>query len=223
MIVPAAGLGSRMGGQRKQLRQLGGATVLLRTLQVFDRHPTITSLVVATREEDRMAVSAEIVSAGLSKEVLLVVGGDSRQASVFRALENVSKADDVVLVHDAVRPFVTGALISAVIERAWKSGAAAAAVPVVDTLRMASGVLLSKTVSRDDLFRMQTPQGFRRDVLVKAHEAAASCGAVGTDDVELVRRIGQDVVLVPGEAANFKVTTEDDWELARALWAWRAD
>lgn len=224
VLVPAAGKGTRLGGQPKQFRALGDRPLLLQTLLVFERHPDVGHAVVAVPEEEVQRVSDRLQAEGLTALTAVVSGGTSRQASVRHALRAVADPVEVVLVHDAVRPFVSAAHVRAVIEGVRRHGAAALAVPVADTLRKAPDDVFLDTVPRRDLYRMQTPQGFRREWLESAHQEAAEEAPAATDDVELAHRLGHEVHLVRGDRQNFKITTPADWRLAQQLWdAWASD
>lgn len=218
VLVPAAGRGTRLGGRRKQFRTLGGKPLLVQTLQAFERHPSVTHLIVAAPHDDVDAVSDRLRAEGITKLSAVVSGGDSRRASVRHALRAVPRAINVVLVHDAVRPFIPATAIQAVITAVRKQGAGALAIPVADTLRRGASGTFGDTVPRDDLFRMQTPQGFRHDWLADAHRAAAASDASATDDVALVQRLGHPVHIVEGDPRNFKITTPGDWTLAQQVW-----
>lgn len=220
VLVPAAGRGIRLGGQRKQFRRLGEASLLVQTLRAFERHADVDSLVVAAPAGEASELEEELHAAGLGKLEAVVEGGATRQASVRAALQAAPLAAGLVLVHDAVRPFVTVEAVTAVIEAAREHGAAALAIPVADTLRRAADGQFGETISRQGLYRMQTPQAFRRAWLEEAHAhaAAAEDAQPATDDVELVKRLGRSVRLVEGSPYNFKITTPDDWMLARHLW-----
>lgn len=219
VLVPAAGRGRRLGGQRKQFRMLGGRPLLVQVLLVFERHAAVDHIVVAAPSDHVEEVTNRLQAEGLSKVAAIVSGGDSRQASVRYALRAVPAPVDVVLVHDAVRPFVGTEEVTRVVERVRTHGAAALAVPVADTLRKEEGDRFGDTVSRDDLYRMQTPQGFRRAWLEDAHRVAAEGPeAPATDDVGLVQRIGHEVHVVSGSRRNFKITTQRDWTFAQQLW-----
>lgn len=221
VVVPAAGRGTRLGGRPKQLRRLGDASLLVQTLRRFERHPVVDHLVVVAPEAEqaRRAVEGDLNAATLSKLRRIVTGGPSRQASVYRGVQAVPDGAEIVLVHDAVRPFVYSEHIQAVIDAIRAGGAAALAVPVTDTLRRSAGDRFGETVPRDDLYHMQTPQGARRDWLDDAHARAARDGWTATDDVALLQRAGYPVRVVRGSRHNIKVTTAADWTLAQLLWA----
>lgn len=218
VLVPAAGRGERLGGEPKQYRLLAGESLLLRTLRIFDEHSRVDAVVVAAPKQDAKELDGTLRSAGLLKLHAVVSGGASRQDSVGAALDAAPAGTDVVLVHDAVRPFLAADRIDAVLDAVASDGAAALALPVVDTLRRGNDGDFGATVPREGLFRMQTPQGFRIDWFSEAHTAARRDGYRETDDVALVQRLGHAVKIVAGSALNFKVTTPADWTLARALW-----
>ncbi len=227
LVIPAAGQGLRMGGGvPKQARLLGGVPVLARTLARLTAHPDVTVAVVAVPEADLDAYRAMLDGvARVGVEVQVVAGGASRQASVAAAVAALPEGIDIVLVHDAVRPFVPPSVIAAVVDAARAHGAAVPAVPVADTLRRASvdaggGGVFGATVPRDGLFQVQTPQGFRADLLRAAlAHAAATATPDATDDAALVAALGHRVRLVSGDRRAFKLTTPDDWALAEALLA----
>ena len=219
VVIPAAGVGRRMGGApaapRKQFRTLGGAPVLVRTLEVFERPPAAHALVVAGPVGEAEELSAELRAYGLTKLHAVVEGGATRQESVGRGLDALPADAEIVLVHDAVRPFLPADRLRAVIGAAREHGAAALALPMADTVRRGED-LFGETVPREGLWRMQTPQAFHLDLLREAH---ARFGDVsGTDEVELVQRLGRAVRVVEGSALTFKITTPADWALAEVLW-----
>ena len=218
VLVPAAGQGTRLGGTPKQFRTLGGRPLLVQVLLLFERHPAVGHTVVAAPSEHIQEVTDRLQAEGLSSLTAVVSGGDHRQASVRHALRAVPDPVNVVLVHDAARPFVTDDQVQAVVDTVHAEGAASLAVPVADTLRRGDATVFGDTVPREDLYRMQTPQGARRDWLEAAHRRAAADDVVATDDVALVQRLGHDVHLVPGHRRNLKITSPDDWALAQQLW-----
>lgn len=218
LVVPAAGAGKRMGGRRKQFRVLGDAPILVQTLRRFESHPDVDAIVVAAPKGEAEGLLAELKSFGIDKLVSVVPGGETRQASVMRAVSAVPASVRFILVHDAVRPFVEHESISRVIELTRQTGAAALAVPVTDTLRRASDGVFDETVARAALFQMQTPQGFRREWLIESHRRADEEGWAATDDVEVVRRTGHPVAVVKGGGLNLKITTSEDFKLAQLLW-----
>lgn len=223
MVLPAGGAGSRMaasGAPPKQFRRLGDAPVLVQSLRAFARHPAVGPAVVVVPAGEEEATASVLAAHGV--EAAVVAGGPTRQASVARGVAALPEGVRLVLVHDAVRPFVSGAVISRVVEAVREAGAAAAAVPVADTLRRGGdGALFGETVPREGLWAMQTPQGARRDWLEAAHAAAGAL--VATDEVGLLQAAGRPVRIVDGDARNVKITRPSDAALAEALWpAWEA-
>lgn len=219
VIIPAAGRGLRIGGKKKQFRLLGGTPILVRTLQSFDRHPLVGSLVVVVPPDDVTTAGDSLRAEGIEKLLEVVAGGKSRQASVAAALSVLSPQISLVLVHDGVRPLLPNRCITAVIEAVHEFGAAALALPVADTLRSSDGAYFDETVPRSGLYRMQTPQGFRRDWFDEAHHAARESNYSATDDVALLQRFGRKVRIVEGDSSNIKITTPSDLALAEALLA----
>ena len=231
MIVPAAGLGTRMVSAprakakptaTKQFTELGGVPILIHTLRKFAVSPEISEICIALRANEiegfrgRLEKDAKDI---LQKKIHLVEGGEHRQQSVANALDAVSASDDdIVLVHDVVRPFVTEEIIHDVIRAAQKYGAAIAGVPAVDTVkqveRTADGALITATIPRERVVMAQTPQGFRYDVIKKAFDEAAADGFLGTDEASLVERSGHAVAVVMGSPRNIKITAPADMELA---------
>ncbi len=222
VIIPAAGQGTRLGGHRKQFRVLGGRSVLVQTLLVFERHAQVDHIIVATPSDAVEPLGVELRRVGITKLLNVVAGGDSRQASVHAALAAVPEEVDVVLIHDAVRPFVRMSSVQRVIDQTRATGAASLALGITDTVRRIEAengeVRFGETVPREELVRVQTPQGFRTSWLVEAHQKAESEGWSATDDVQLVQQLGHPVVPVPGSTMNMKITTPEDWETAVRYW-----
>lgn len=234
VIIPAAGLGTRMapmpGAQSKQKKtppskqftELGGTPILIHTLRRFAAVEAVSEIWIALRENEIAGFRARLEREAkdiLRKRVEFVVGGEHRQQSVEHALNAVgAAADDVVLVHDAVRPFVTAEIIEEVIDAAKKYGAAIAGLPAVDTVkqveRTSEGALIKATIPRAGVVMAQTPQGFRHDVIKKAFDEASADGFLGTDEASLVERSGHDVAVVMGSPRNIKITAPGDMELA---------
>lgn len=217
VIVPAAGLGRRMGNVRKQYLELDGEPVLMRTLRAFLDHPRVRWIVVALPAAD-VDDPPEWLS-GLDPRVTLVAGGAERTDSVRHALERVPAEADIVAVHDAARPLVTRAVIDRALDAVSETQGAVAAIPIVDTVKLvdAAGVI-EHTPDRGRLWRAQTPQAFPRAMLAAAHEAAVRAGGVpATDDAALVERNGGRVVVVEGDAENLKVTESADVIVAETV------
>ncbi len=235
VIIPAAGLGTRMApmpvgvmskqktsSPSKQFTELGGTPILIHTLGKFAAVEAVTEIWIALRESEIAGFRARLESEAkdvLKKKIELVVGGEHRQQSVESALNAIAAAaDDIVLVHDAVRPLVTGEIIQEVFEAAKKYGAAIAGLPAVDTVkqvdRTAEGALIKATIPRAGIVMAQTPQGFRYGVIKKAFDEASADGFLGTDEASLVERSGHSVAVVMGSPRNIKITTPADMELA---------
>ncbi|HVI92666.1 MAG TPA: 2-C-methyl-D-erythritol 2,4-cyclodiphosphate synthase [Anaeromyxobacter sp.] len=212
-IVAAGGSGLR-AGVAKQWLILGGETVLRRAARLVARCEAVDELVAVVPPGEEARGAAEVD--GLGKPARAVVGGAARADSVRNGLAAVSGCA-VVLVHDAARPFASAALAARVAEAAARDGAALAAVPVTDTVKRAAGDRVAETLDRRVLWLAQTPQAFRRDVLLGAYAAAGDDASVATDECALVERTGVDVTIVPGEPGNFKITGPEDVARARAL------
>ena len=232
VIIPAAGLGTRMASvpgsknrkaaPSKQFTELAGTPILIHTLRKFAASSEVAEIYVALRKNEIGGFRSLLEKEGkeiLRKKTELVEGGEHRQESVACALAEVSAApDDIIIVHDAVRPLVTQEIIQDVIRAAKKYGAAIAGLPAVDTIkqveRTAQGAVITATVSRERVVLAQTPQGFRYDVLKKAFDEAAADGFMGTDEASLVERSGHEVAVVMGSPRNIKITTPADMDLA---------
>lgn len=217
-IVPAAGSGSRMGGSSpKQFLRLGGVPVLVRTLRILGGSRVVRGIVLvappAAVERTRRLLARHRVPRVLA----VVPGGAERQESVWLGLQAVPPAADLVVVHDGVRPFITGTLVRAVVEAARRFGAASCGLPVRDTVKRVREGFVEATVDRGGLWLIQTPQAFRRTLLWEAHEKARRDGFLGTDDAVLVERLGVPVRMIAGLQENLKITTPDDLARARVL------
>ncbi len=218
-IIPAAGSGTRINaGIPKQFLPLGGRPMLARTLEALDRVDGIEVFFLALAPGEFDCYSAEIAPGlRLRKEVVIVEGGPSRQASVQNGL---SKAGgyDIMLIHDAARPFITIETAEAIISEAGRHGAACAAIPVTDTIKKADGSgFISSTVPREGLWAVQTPQAFRRELILRAHARAAQDGFTGTDDASLAERLGERVKIVESSPLNIKITTMEDFIFAESI------
>ena len=214
-IVVAGGKGNRFGGKLpKQFLNLGGKPVLQYSLDLFQSIPDLGGLVLVLPEEFIPEWRERLSGNG----VQVVAGGETRQQSVSRGLAAVDAKAKHVLVHDAARPLATLEIIHATLQGAKESGAAVAAVPVADTMKEGDqGGQVRRTVARDGLFRVQTPQGFERDLLQECLTWARKEGLDATDEATLVEKMGRPVKLVAGSELNFKVTTATDFALAEAI------
>jgi 2-C-methyl-D-erythritol 4-phosphate cytidylyltransferase len=223
VILPAAGIGTRMassGGAPKQFLSLKGLPVLLHSLNAFLAVPRITAIYVAVRESEQARVSELLAEHRVSDKVHVVTGGDSRQDSVANALTALPSTsdDDIVLVHDAVRPLIDSSTIERTIAAIEKHGAAIVAMPAIDTIkqveRTADGALITSTIPRELIVHAQTPQGARVPLMRKAFAEATADEFVGTDESSLLERAGISVFVGPGSARNFKVTQPGDLDIA---------
>ena len=226
VILPAAGLGTRMGRiqpekagtSRKQFMLLDGQPILVHTIRKFIASPRITEIVVALRAEDIEWARELLSKESQTKPIRLVEGGESRQQSVENALKSLSPDTDLVAIHDAVRPFIDLAIIEKVIEQAAETGAAIVGIVPVDTVKQVHLNKVRQTLTRERLILTQTPQVFRYDLLKKAFEKAREDQFTGTDESSLVERLEQiEVSVVPGSDRNIKITRPTDMELARLL------
>lgn len=218
VIIAAGGAGRRFGGRTpKQFVRLSGIPVLVRTVGLFARRRDVAAIVVVVPAQHVARARRMLAAAGCAG-VQVVAGGEERQHSVRNGLAVLPLSCEFVLVHDAVRPFTPAHVISSVVKEARAHGAAVAAVPVRDTLRRESprGVL-SSTVDRTGLWAVQTPQGFRTDLLRKAHENASRRKIIRTDETSLAELLGMGVRVVEGSRSNIKITDQKDLELAQFL------
>jgi len=219
-IIVAGGSGKRMLHDRpKQYVSLAGIPILARTLITFEQSPSVSRIILVVPQNDIQYVKDEIVGRyRIHKAWQIQAGGDARQDSVKAGLELVEDGDDIVLIHDGVRPFVTQELIETAIREATRSGAVTPVIPSTDTVKIINkDEIVQDTLDRADLRLAQTPQTFRREVILKAYENAYREGFYGTDDVSLVERLGLPVRTIPGLSYNIKITTPEDLVLGEFL------
>jgi 2-C-methyl-D-erythritol 4-phosphate cytidylyltransferase len=225
VIVPAAGMGTRMApghatpNAPKQFLALQGVPILVHSLRAFAAVPRVNCIVVAVRKPEISRMETLIAEHDLGSRVRVAEGGDTRQESVSRALKALSAADeDIILVHDAVRPLIDSATIERTIEAVENYGAAIVGLPAVDTIkqveRTARGAIVTATIPREYIVQAQTPQGFRWSVLRQAFADAEADGFIGTDEASIVERSGVQVAVVMGSPANLKITHPNDLKLA---------
>jgi 2-C-methyl-D-erythritol 4-phosphate cytidylyltransferase len=222
-IIPAAGLGTRMAaGKPKQFLELGGVPLIIFTLRRLAACAAITEFVVSTRAEDLTWLQDTVARAGLVRPARVVHGGETRQQSVGNALGHLDDAVEIVLVHDAVRPFVTLAQLERVIEVAKTRGAAILGIPAIDTVKEVKRAslpedvaLITSTIPRERIVLAQTPQVFSSALLREAFRKAQEDGVTASDEAGLVERMGRDVFVVLGSERNLKITRPADMELAR--------
>ncbi len=234
VILPAAGLGTRMGREksgvsRKQFMTLEGAPILIHTIRKFLMCPSVSEIVVALRAEDFDWARGLLHQEHANEKhpthpVRFVEGGESRQESVEHALASLPPDTDLVAVHDAVRPFVTPEMVEKVIAEAAHHGAAILGIVPVDTVKRVHKNSIRATLPREHLVMAQTPQVFRFDLLKRAFEAAKRDSFTGTDEASLVERLEEvDVNVVQGSDRNIKITKPTDMELARLFLAEEVD
>lgn len=230
-IIPAAGLSTRMGsttsGQaRKQLAEVAGAPILIHTLRRFDSCAALSGILVPVRPEDRQQVAARVEAERCRHNVLVIEGGRARQDSVANALAELEKlgAEDatLVLIHDAVRPFVPAEMIERALEAGARHDAVIVALPAMDTIKQVERVgadanRVIATLQRERIVLAQTPQVFRLGLLREAFRKAGADGFYGTDEASLVEHLGHDVFVIPGSARNWKITTPGDLQLAEVF------
>lgn len=221
-ILPAAGLGTRMamsGVSAKQFLSLGGVPILIHSVRAFADKTGISTVTLAVRASELEHVARQLAHYGLAEKVRVVTGGETRQESVAAALRSLDAApDDIVLVHDAVRPLIDAATIERTIEAIAKHGAAIVGLPAIDTIkqvdRTADGAIITSTVPRERIVLAQTPQGARFAALLRAFDEAEADSFAGTDEASLLERAGISVAVVVGSAANLKITQPGDLALA---------
>ena len=220
VIIPAAGSGSRMGSRLpKPFLNLNGEQILLHTIRNFLGVPGLTQVLVPTSKEWIPVVSEMLASLNVEGVSLQVVeGGSERQFSIWNALQVLDEDIELVAVHDAVRPFISVKLIEECCAKALKTGGAIIAVPAKDTIkRVKENGEIEDTPDRRFLWQAQTPQVFRKDIVVKAYESAITDEFVGTDDSSLVERIGGKVSVVEGDRENLKITYPVDLKIAELI------
>jgi 2-C-methyl-D-erythritol 4-phosphate cytidylyltransferase len=220
-IIPAAGIGARMRADRaKQMLELGGAPLLIHTLRRFEACDAIDQIVLVL-QPDLTTEALTLISKHNIKKIARVVGGGAeRQDSVYRGLQ-VIKEDDagIIVVHDAVRPFIRPEEIRVVIERAAVTGAALMAMGAIDTIKQVKSGRVQRTLDRRRIYHAQTPQAFRYSVIREAYDRAYADGFTATDDSQLVERIRHRVSVVEGSPINIKITRPFDLKVAEAIYS----
>jgi 2-C-methyl-D-erythritol 4-phosphate cytidylyltransferase len=212
-VIPTGGTGRRMGGVTpKQYLPLAGIPLLVHTLRTFQNSPSVDAIILVVPSGDIAEVRSNIVDRYIFPKVKAVVaGGRERQDSVRNALAHIDEDNEIVVIHDGVRPLVTTELIELLIDKARKLGAVVTGLDVRDTVKRVDKTgKIAETVSREGLWLTQTPQAFRNDLLIAAYRAAEEGGFLGTDDASLVERAGIPVWMIPGDRENIKVTTKED-------------
>ena len=216
-IIPAAGRGKRIGASvPKQFLEIQGRPLLHHTLMVFASCKLIDYVVLVMPRADVDEMGEDWLNKyEIVREV--VVGGEQRQDSVYNGFNSLEEGTDIVVVHDGVRPFTTPQMIIATVEAAQQHGAAITAIPVSDTVKQAADGFVKQTVSRDGLWRVQTPQAFQCGLLQQAFKKAKKDSYYGTDEGSLVEYLGERVKIVPGSELNIKITRKEDLVLGESL------
>lgn len=221
-LIPAAGMGKRMGASiNKQYLQLGGRPILAHTISVFEHSPLIDSIYLVIPADEIPYCRENVVEAGGFKKIAAIIpGGKERQNSVMNglnAMQDCVADDDVVLIHDGVRPLITESLLRESIAVARVNDGALVAVPAKDTIKTVANGIVVDTPPRETLWQAQTPQAFRFGIIHAAHLSAEKDGFIGTDDASLIERSGGKICIVPGDYRNIKITTPEDLILAEAF------
>lgn len=221
-LIPAAGMGRRMGASiNKQYLLLDGLPIVARTISVFEQSALIDSIYLVVPAEEIPYCSKHVVEAcGFKKVAAIIPGGKERQNSVLNGLNVISQfADDndVVLIHDGVRPFLNESMLKESIDAARSYDGSLVAVPAKDTIKIVSEGIVTGTPLRETLWQAQTPQSFRFGIIHQAHISAESAGFTGTDDASLIERNGGSVRVIMGDYRNIKITTPEDLILAEAF------
>jgi len=222
-IVPAAGLGTRMGADLpKQFIELDGVPLIIFTLRRLASSPAITEFFISTRTDDVVFLEDKVAKAGLGRPARVVHGGDTRQQSVANALALVDPSTEIVLVHDAARPLVTRAQIERLIAETRERGAAILGIPAIDTVKEVKRAslpedvaLITQTIPRERIVLAQTPQAFSYPLLRDAFRKAQEDGITASDEAAIVEHFGHDVFVVLGSERNLKITRPADMDLAR--------
>jgi len=220
VVIPAAGVGRRMNaGINKQYLPLRGIPIVGRTLALFDLLPVVDRIVVVVPEQEIPFCRSDVIDRLKIRKVYgVIAGGNERQESVYNALQWIDAGDDdIVLIHDGVRPFVTPGMVTTLLAALDRADGAIVAVPVKDTVKIVQEGVITATPDRSTLWLAQTPQAFRYRTIRDAHDRAAAAGFTGTDDASLVERVGGRVSVVFGSYRNIKITTPEDMVLAEGF------
>jgi len=217
-IIPTAGLGTRMRSDvTKFLMELEGDPIIVLTLKAFQESSLVESVILVVQEDHREKMKDLISEYSLTKVKEIVVGGETRFDSVHNGLAKIDADTDVIVVHDGARPLIDASTINKAIKQCEQSEAVVVAVPVKSTIKRVNkeNLLVEETLNRNELWEVQTPQVFKREILVKAHENAQ--GIAATDDAMLVEQLGIKVEILEGSYKNIKITTQEDLKIARVF------
>jgi 2-C-methyl-D-erythritol 4-phosphate cytidylyltransferase len=217
VVVPAAGAGERFGGKvKKPFAQIDSRPIFIRSIELFINRSDVCQVILTVAPEDYQVVKEKYAANLMFMGIKLVEGGSKRFESVQRALEHVDEEAELICVHDAVRPCVLDSWIDQAFKQAAKSGAAILAAPLSGTIKRVKDNAIEQTVSREGLYEAQTPQVFRKDLLLKAY-ADIPDDLEPTDDAQLVEHLGHPVAIVASDQRNLKITTPGDMTLAAAI------
>ena len=217
VVLPAAGSGKRMGaGKNKLFLLLANKPILIHTLEVFQKDGNCTGIWLAVKPEERDYIQQLLEEYRITKVKGLPSGGNERQHSVHSCIKEMNQVD-IVLVHDAARPFITTPVIEKLVLTAKEEGAAIAGVRAKDTMKKVADGIIVETVDRDNLWSIQTPQAFQFDLIKEAEDIAEKVGFLGTDEAMLVERLGHQVHIVESTYENVKITTKEDILFGEAI------
>jgi len=225
-IIVAGGKGIRMGtAVRKQYMLLAGKPIVCHTLEVFDACPCIEEIYLVVPPDDLTTCAEKWISSlTLHKKIHLVAGGNERQDSVYRGIQAISaRRCEIVVIHDAVRPFVSSHIIESCVAEARVSGACIVGMPAMDTAKLVNSGRIERTLDRSAIWMAQTPQAFNLNLIRTAHEKARLERFMGTDDAMLVERLGHQIRIIPGSRLNMKITTPEDLSLAEGIIHWKME
>ena len=215
-IIPAAGRGERFG-EKKQLKIMGNRPLIFKTISPFISSDLITEIVLVVPRNDVEQVEQELKAIVSAKPLKVISGGKTRQQSVHKGLTVTEDSAELICIHDAVRPFITEALIEKVVNKCNEHDGVILAQPSTDTVKKVIDDQILETLPRETIWRAQTPQVFSKSALREALELAEAENIHGTDEASLLERIGYQVGFVEGSSLNIKITTEEDWIFAEAI------
>lgn len=218
VVIPAAGQGKRMGaGVNKQFLELSGIPLIVHTVRFFEKDEACRRIVLVANPDECQTMERIVEQYDLSKVIAVIKGGKERQNSVYNGLTYFNDHEQIVLVHDGARPFLTNDMVARLVSKASEMGAAVTAVRVKDTIKRVQDGKVIDTLKREELWSIQTPQAFKLHILKLAYMKAEEAGLIGTDDASLVEWLGYDVHLIEGDYKNIKLTTPDDLLVAEAI------
>jgi 2-C-methyl-D-erythritol 4-phosphate cytidylyltransferase len=220
VIIAAAGYGKRFGGKTsKQLLLLEGKPILYYSLKVFEEIKSVSNICIVTNDVILDKIKEIVTKYKFKKVKNIILGGEERQQSIYEGLKTINnKSDSIVLIHDSVRPFIDKSLVNSVIKSAGLYGSGIPSIPLKDTIKFSKdGSIFENTPDRKNLWAVQTPQGFKYSIIMKAHKKAVIDSFYGTDDASLLEHIGHKTKMVKGYEKNMKITTPIDLSFARLL------